>query len=120
MLKFSPVLLIIWMMEMVVKYLMYDISEKHISYSESGSYVSTHLPTWAKNTLSSIGTNIRNPADPRRIRFDFQRAGIAICCHDSLMSETCYLIIGSHPKSYYHAFKYPRWQDAMDEEFNSL
>ena len=27
---------------------------------------------------------------------------------------------GSDPKSYYHAQKYPRWQAAMDEEFNSL
>ena len=29
-------------------------------------------------------------------------------------------MIYSDPKSYYHAQKYPRWQDTMDEEFNSL
>ena len=29
-------------------------------------------------------------------------------------------MIISDPKSYYHAQKDPRWQDAMDEEMNSL
>ena len=38
--------------------MMSDISEKNISGSESYSDVSTHLPTWAKKTLSSAGTNI--------------------------------------------------------------
>ena len=30
------------------------------------------------------------------------------------------MIIGSDPKSYYHARDDPRWQAAMDEELNSL
>ena len=30
------------------------------------------------------------------------------------------MMIGSDPKSYYHARKDPRWKAAMDEEFNSL
>ena len=46
--------------------LMSDISEKHISDSESDYDVSTHLPTWAKKTLSFFRTNIENPVDPRR------------------------------------------------------
>ena len=58
------------------------ISEKNISGSESYSDVQTHLPTWAKKTLSSAGTNIGNPVDRRRTRFDFQRAGIDLSCHD--------------------------------------
>ena len=29
-------------------------------------------------------------------------------------------MIGSDPKSYFHALKYLRWQAGMDEEFNSL
>ena len=80
----------------------------------------THLPTWAKQTLSFAGDNIGNPYDPRRTRFDFQREGIALSCHDSLMSKNCYLMIILDPKSYYHARKYPRWQASMDKEFNSL
>ena len=47
-------------------YLIYDISEKKISGSESYFEVQTHLPTWAKKTLSSARTNIGNPTDPRR------------------------------------------------------
>ena len=80
----------------------------------------THLPTWARQTLSSAGDNIENPDDPRRTQSDFQRAGIALSCHESFLSETCYLMIILDPKSYYHARKYPRWQAAMDEEMNSL
>ena len=79
-----------------------------------------HLPTWAKKTLSSVGPNIGNLADPRKTRSSFQKEGIALSWNDSLLYETCYLMIGSYPKSYYHAQKDPRWQAAMDEEFNSL
>ena len=79
-----------------------------------------HLPTWARQTLSSVGDNIGNPDDPRRTRSDFQREGIALSCFDNLMSKTCYLMIISDPKSYYHAQNDPRWQVAMDEEMNSL
>ena len=80
----------------------------------------TNLPTWGKKTLSFAEENIGNPTDPRRTWFEFQRAGIMLSFHDYLLSETCYLMIGSDPNSYYHARKYPRWQAAMDEEFNSL
>ena len=100
--------------------MMFDISEKNISGLESYSDVSTHLPTWAKKTLSSVGTNIGNPASPRRTRSNFQRVDIYLSFHDSLMYETCYLMIGSNPNSYYHAQKYSRWKAAMDKEFNSL
>ena len=96
------------------------ISEKDISGSELDSKVQTHLPTWAKMTLSSAGQNIGNPADPRRTQSDFQREGISLSCHDSLMYESCYLIIQLYPNSYYHIWKYLIWKAAMDEEFNSL
>ena len=79
-----------------------------------------NLPTWAQKTLSSVGDNIGNPDDPRRTRSDFQRAGIALSCPDNLLSKTCYLIIISDPKSYYHVHKDPRWKVSMDEEMNSL
>ena len=59
-----------------------DISEQDISGSESDSEVQTHLPSWAKKTLSSVGENIGNLVDPRRTRSDFQRAGIDISCND--------------------------------------
>ena len=39
---------------------------------------------------------------------------------DYLLSESCYLMISSDPKSYYHARKDSRWQVVMDEEMNSL
>ena len=62
--------------------LMSDISEHNISGSESDSNHPTHLPKWAKKTLSSIGTNVRNLANPRRTRSDFQREGIEIYYND--------------------------------------
>ena len=71
-----------------ISYMMYYISENNILGSESDSNVPTHHPKWAKNTLSSTGTNVGNPADSRRTRSDFQRAGIDISCNDSLMYET--------------------------------
>ena len=80
----------------------------------------THLSTWDRQTLSSTGDDIGNPNDPRRTQSDFQREGIALSCHDSFLFKTCYLMIISDPNSYYHARKYLRWQDAMDEEMNSL
>ena len=69
---------------------------------------------------SSAGDNIGNPDDPRRTRYDFQRAGVALSCPDYFLYKYCYLMIISDPKSYYHARKDPRWQVAMDEEMNSL
>ena len=65
--------------------------------------MSTHLPTWSKKTLSSAGTNIRNPIDPRITRSNFQRACITLSCHDSLLSKIYYLMIGYHPNLYYHS-----------------
>ena len=52
--------------------------------------VQTHLPTWAKQTLSSVGENIGNPDDPRRTWSDFQREGIALSCPDYLLSKNCF------------------------------
>ena len=97
-----------------------DISDQKASISSSEPKVQTHLPTWAKQTLSSAGDNIGNPDDQRRTRSDFQRVGIALSCHDYLLSKNCYLMIISYPTYYYHAQKYPRWQASMDKEMNSL
>ena len=47
-------------------YMIYNISDKNILGSKSYFYISTHLPTCDKKTLSSAGTNIGNAADPRR------------------------------------------------------
>ena len=58
--------------------IIYDINEKNISGSESYSNVPTNLPKWAEKTLSSAGLDIGNPAYPRRTRFAFLRAGIAL------------------------------------------
>ena len=58
--------------------------------------------------------------DPRITRSDFQRAGITLSFPDNLLSKTCYLMIISDQKSYYHAWKDPIWKVAMDEEINSL
>ena len=55
-----------------------DISDQQESSSISELEVQTHLPTWARQTLSSIGDNIGHLDDPRRTRSDFQRAGIAL------------------------------------------
>ena len=70
--------------------------------------------------LYSTRTNVGNPVDLRRTWSYFQRKCIALSCHDSLLSDTFYMMIGYDPDSYYHAQNYPRWKGAMDEEFNSL
>ena len=84
-----------------------DISVHQTSDAESKPEVQNHLPTWARQTLSSVGDNIGNLDDPRRNRSDFQREGIALSCPDYLMSKYCYLIIILEPNSYYHARKDP-------------
>ena len=66
----------------------FDISEQKTSDSDSEPEVLNHLPTWARQTLSSAGENIGNSDDPRRTRSDFQRVGIALSCYDNFMSET--------------------------------
>ena len=71
--------------------IIYEIIQQEILDSEPYSEVQTNLPTWANKTLSSIGENIGNPTDPRRTRFEFERSGIAISCHDYLLSNTCSL-----------------------------
>ena len=100
--------------------LIYDISEQKTLDTESKPEVQNHLPNWARQTLSSVGDNIGNPNDPRRTRSDFQRESIALSSLDHLLSESYYLMIISDPKSYYHGWKDPIWQVAMDEEMNSL
>ena len=79
-----------------------------------------HLPTWARQTLSSVGDNIGKLDDPRRTWSNFQRIGIALSCPDYLLSKYCYLMIILDANSYYHSWKDPRWQAAMHEEMNSL
>ena len=86
-----------------------DINVHQTSDAELEPEVQNHLPTWARQTLSSTGDNIGNLDDPRRTRSDFQRAGIELPCLDNLLYETCYLMIISDPKSYYHARKDPIW-----------
>ena len=56
--------------------MMSDISENEISVSESYQNHPSHLPKWAEKTLSSDGSNVGNPADPRRTWAYFQRVGI--------------------------------------------
>ena len=70
-----------------------NISVHQSSYSESEPEVQNHLPTWARQTLSSAGENIGNLDDPRRTRSDFQREGITISCPYYLLSVYCYLRI---------------------------
>ena len=58
--------------------MMYDISDYELSGYESYPNEPSHLPKWAKKTLSSVGLNVGNPADPRRTWAYFQRVGIDI------------------------------------------
>ena len=104
MLNFLPTLLNIWMMklggdDLDLDPLISNISVQQSSYSESELEVQNHLPKWAQQTLSSAGDNIGNPDDPRRTRSDFQRASFVLSCPNNLLSETCYLMISSDPKS---------------------
>ena len=63
------------------------INVQQTSDAESEPKVQNHLPTWARQTLSSTGDNIGNPDDPRRTRSDFQRVGIALSCIDNFLYE---------------------------------
>ena len=102
--NFLPILLNIWMMKNdTLEPLIFDISDQQETSSISEPEVQTHLPTWARQTLSSVGDNIGNPDDPRRTRSYFQRVGIALSCHEYLLSKFFYLMIISDPESYYHA-----------------
>ena len=65
--------------------LIYDINYHKASSSSSEPEVQTHLPTWAKRTISSTSDNIGNPNDPRRTWSDFQRQGIYLSFHDSFL-----------------------------------
>ena len=60
-----------------------DISVQKTPDAELEPEVQNHLPTWARQTLSSAGDNIGNLDDPRRTRSNFQRAGIALSCPDN-------------------------------------
>ena len=42
---------------------------------ESEPEVQNHIPTWARQTLSSAGDNIGNLDDPMRTRSDFRANG---------------------------------------------
>ena len=61
-----------------ISHMMYDISDYELSGYESYPNEPSHLPKWAKKTLSSVGSNVRNLVDPRRTRADFQRVRISI------------------------------------------
>ena len=63
-----------------------DINVQKTSDGESEPELQNHLPTWARQTLSSAGDTIGNPDDTRRTRSDFQRAGIALSCYDNFLS----------------------------------
>ena len=80
-----------------------DISVYQSLDFESEPKVQNHLPTWARQTLSSVGDNIGNPDDTRRTQSDFQRAGIVLSCPGNFLSKNFYLMISLDPKSYYHA-----------------
>ena len=67
--------------------LIFDISVKQSLDFESKPEVQNHLPTWARQILSSVGDNIGNPDDPRRTRSNFQTAGIVLSCPDNLLSK---------------------------------
>ena len=60
--------------------MIFYISVQQTSDAESKPEVQNHLPTWARQTLSSIGDNIGNLDDPRRTRSNFQRADIVLSC----------------------------------------
>ena len=84
----------------------YDISVQQSLDAESEHEVQNHLPTWARQTLSSAGDNNANPDDPRRTRSYFQRASSVLSCPNYLMSESYSLMIISDPKSYYNTMHY--------------
>ena len=66
---------------------MSDIDGHDISGSDTNPNDPTHLPKWVETTLSSAGLYVGNPIDPRRTRSYFQRAGIALSCNDSFLSD---------------------------------
>ena len=59
-----------------------DIGVQKTLDAELELEVQNNLPTWDRQTLSSVGDNIGNPDDLRGTRSDFQRAGIVLSCPD--------------------------------------
>ena len=54
------------------------------------------------------------------MRSQYQKENVALSHIDPLLAERCFMMLGSDPQSFREACHDPRWQAAMDEEFDSL
>ena len=74
-------------------------------------------PKWAARTIHVVGELAGNPSDPRRTRSQFESA---LCMKDPMFVEKFYLMVELDPWTCEDVVGYPRWQEAMKEEFSSL
>ena len=58
--------------------------------------------------------------DIKRTRSQYQNQHVALSHLDPFFRERCFMMMGSDPQSFKEAFHSPRWQVAMDEEFDPL
>ena len=50
----------------------------------------------------------------------YQKESVALSHTDPILPERCFMMLGLDHQSFKEAFHDPRWQEAMDEEFDSL
>ena len=70
--------------------------------------------------LKQLSEFVGGSHDLRRTRSRFWTEKIALSVTDPILTQRCFMMIGSDPKKNYDSHQYLVWQDAMDEENQSL
>ena len=98
---------------------------RHWAYNSKGSRSRSNiylilLPKWAKQLIEAAGDGAGDPYDKRRTRSQYQKESAALSHIDPLLYGRYFMMLGLDPQYFKEAFHYPRWQEAMDEEFDLL
>ena len=77
-------------------------------------------PKWAKQLIEAVVDGVGDPYDKRRTRSQYQKESVVLSHIDPLLYGRYFMMLGLDPQYFKEAFHYPRWQEAMDEEFDLL
>ena len=80
----------------------------------------TQRPKWEKNIIEDDGNSVRYLDGRRRKRSQYYDENLALLHTDLLLSERCFMMMGSYPQCYREAWNDPRCQEAMYDEFDLL
>ena len=75
---------------------------------------------WSQNLIKAAGDVVGDPNDRRRTSCQYQNEYVALSRTDLILPERCFMMMGSYPQTFKEACHDPRWQVAMDEEFDLL